>query len=78
MEETMSDHELRRSHLGFVIPEDAPRPKTGENQNFHEYKDGKGKANESPDCKLPDGRPKYAKDGVSTDWWDTHPRPAEK
>ena len=68
----------RRSHLGFVIPEDCPRPKAGENQNAGEYADHKGKANESPDCRLPDGRPRYAKDGVSVDWWDTHEPVPEK
>jgi hypothetical protein len=70
--------EPRRNLFGYVIPADPTFAKAGENPTGGVgYQDGRGKSKPAPGTTLPDGTPRYAKDGVTTDWWSTHDRPIE-
>jgi hypothetical protein len=55
-------------------PPDSPRVPHG-NLNPNEYCDGVGKTTPAPGTTLPSGENKYAKDGLTQDWFATHPRP---
>ncbi|MGD0163706.1 MAG: hypothetical protein ABSB39_14665 [Candidatus Sulfotelmatobacter sp.] len=68
--------EEKRNHLGFVVPPDPTFAAAGENSNPKEYADGIGKTKPAADgaTTLPDGSPKYAADGCTTDWFATHPK----
>jgi len=71
----MSNQE--RDCFGRVIKAPATFVKSG-NPNPDEYA-GESKNVPTPSCVLEDGiTPRYASDGVTMDWWSTHPRTEEK
>jgi hypothetical protein len=72
--------EEKRNGFGYIVPPDPPFARMGENTNPKEYADGKGKTNPPPGgiTLNEDGTQKYAVDGVTTDWWATHPRPVTR
>jgi hypothetical protein len=67
-----------RNSFGRIPPAPPVFAENGTNPNARSYADGIGKTNATPNTLLPDGRHKYATDGVTTDWWDTHVRPQEE
>jgi hypothetical protein len=65
--------EPRRNFFGYVIPAPptfAPRTANANGDRL--------KGPPTPSCVTKDGSAKYATDGVTQDWFDSHPRPIEE